>query len=206
MSREKFLITPTLYGSYAYYTQTNFEIYGEKADEIEAKARQDWLDTLNKVKRPPNEILQRGIDFENAVYEIAEGRPLEKPHENTAEIAEIIKGGNIQVKLSKTVDNYVFFGIADVIKGNRIYDIKRVTAYECPKYENSIQHLLYMEASGLEHFEYLISTGSELYKEYYHHDADNLDKLIGRVNKMVGFIRSNEDFNNAFEANWHSKY
>lgn len=200
----KYLITPSLYNAYTYYTQTNFEIYGDKAEEIEAKALQDWLNTLNKVKTPTNEILQRGIDFENAVRAITDNYPVE--HENAAEVAEVVKGGMWQVKLSKNVGNYVLYGIADVIKRDTVYDIKRVTSYDCPKYEQSIQHLIYLECSGLENFEYLVSDGKNLYREYYHKDADNLDRLIGRINNMVGFIKGNDDFHQAFEKNWHSKY
>lgn len=200
----KYLITPSLYNAYTYYAKTNFEIYGDKAEEIEAKALQDWLNTLNKVKTPTNEILQRGIDFENAVRAITDGYPAE--HENAADVAEIVKDGMWQVKLSKNVGNYVLYGIADVIKRDTVYDIKRVTSYDCPKYEQSIQHLIYLECSGLENFEYLVSDGKNLYREYYHKDTDNLDKLIGRIDNMVGFIKGNDEFYQAFENNWHSKY
>ncbi len=200
----KYLITPSLYNAYTYYAKTNFEIYGDKAADIEAKALQDWLNTLNKVKTPTTEILQRGIDFENAVHAITEDYPVE--HENAAGVAEVVKGGMWQVKLSKNIGNYVLYGIADVIKRDTIYDIKRVTSYDCPKYEQSIQHLIYMECSGLDNFEYLISDGKNLYREYYHKDRDNLNKLIGRIDNMVGFIRQNDEFNQAFETNWHSKF
>ncbi len=200
----KYLITPSLYNAYTYYAKTNFEIYGDKAEEIEAKALQDWLNTLNKVKTPTNEILQRGIDFENAVRAITEGCPAE--HENATDVAEIVKDGMWQVKLSKKVSNYVLYGIADVIKRDTVYDIKRVTSYDCPKYEQSIQHLIYLECSGLENFEYLVSDGKNLYREYYHKDTDNLDRLIGRIDNMVGFIKGNDEFYQAFENNWHSKY
>lgn len=200
----KCLITASLYGSYAYYTHTNFEIYGDKAEEIEAKALQDWKDTLNKIKRPTTEILQRGIDFENAVRAITEGHDIK--HENAGEMADIVKGGLWQEKVCKTIDNYVLFGFADVIKANTVYDIKRVSVYDCPKYESSIQHLIYLECTGLEHFKYLVSDGKNLFEEYYHNDLNNRQKLLSRIDCMIGFIRRNEEFNATFEKNWHSKY
>ena len=200
----KYLITPSLYNSYIYYTQTDFEMYGEKADEIEAKALQDFKDTLNKVSKPTNEILQRGINFENAVKAITDGFDVQE--ENASDVAEIVKGGVWQETLCKTIGDYVLYGKADVIKANTVYDIKRVTSYDCPKYEKSIQHLLYLECSPCEHFEYLISDGKNLYKEYYHKDQNNQEKLLTRINCMVNFIRSNPEFNQAFEENWHSKY
>lgn len=200
----KYLITPSLYNSYAYYALTNFEKYDEKADEIEEKAKQDFLNCLNKIYTS-NEVLQRGIDFENSVNNICRGLDI-KPMENAAEVAAIVGQGLWQEKLCKTVENYVLYGEADVIRENTIYDIKRVNQYECPKYEQSIQHLLYMECSGIENFVYVISTGKEVYEEYYHKDSDNLDKLMSRINRMINFIRSVPSFNDAFEKNWHSKY
>lgn len=201
---EKYLITPTLYNSYIYYAEGDFELYGEKAAEIEAKAKQDFLNTLNKVYTT-NEILQRGIDFENSVNDICNGLDVE-PMENAKDVADIVGHGIWQEKLCKTVGDYVLYGKADVIRADTIYDIKRVSTYDCPKYEQSIQHLLYMECSGLEHFKYVISTGKDVYVEYYHKDADNLQKLLGRIDRMVNFIRQTPEFNKAFEANWHSKY
>ena len=200
----KYLITASLYNAYAYYALTDFEQYGEKADEIEAKARQDFLDTLNKVKKEPSEAMLKGIEFENAVYANMNGEDIK--FENAKEVAAIIKSGFVQEKLCFTIDDYVFYGIADVVRIKDIIDIKRVSKYECPKYDKSIQHLLYLEAFPIENFTYLISDGSNLYEEYYHKDLDNRQKLLSKTNNMVGFIRQTPEFNEAFEKNWHSQY
>ena len=95
---EKYLITPTLYNSYIYYVGGNFELYGDKAEEIEAKAKQDFLNCLNKVYTP-NEVLQRGIDFENSVNDICNGLEVE-PMENAKEVAEIVGKGLWQERRS----------------------------------------------------------------------------------------------------------
>ena len=204
MNQNKYLITPSLYNSYIYYVGTDFEKYGDKASEIEAKAKQDFINCLSKIYTS-NEILERGIAFENSVNDICNGLPVE-PMENAKDVADIVGKGIWQQKLCKTVDNYVLYGKADVIRGDTIYDIKRVNSYDLNKYQNSIQHLLYMECSGIENFKYVISTGKEVFIEYYHKDADNLENLLDRINEMVGFIRQTPEFNEPFEKNWHSKY
>ena len=201
---KRYLITPGLYNSYIYYVGTDFEKYGDKASEIEAKAKQDFINCLSKIYTS-NEILERGIAFENSVNDICNGLPVE-PMENAKDVADIVGKGIWQQKLCKTVGDYVLYGKADVIRGDTIYDIKRVNSYDLNKYQNSIQHLLYMECSGIENFKYVVSTGKEVFIEYYHKDADNLEKLLSRINEMIGFIRQTPKFNAAFEKNWHSKY
>lgn len=218
------LITASLYNAYLYYAKTDFA--NEKA---QVKAKQDFLNTLNKVKSEKSPAMLKGIQFEDAIRSIAEGNsrdesiklpkdanPLEYPLLNrltdneykcALEIAEKVKGGSWQVKLSKTIGNYLLFGYADVIKQSVINDIKRVNQYsEIGKYEQSIQHLIYLECSPLEHFKYLICDGKSNFEEYYHKDADNRDKLIGRIDEMVGFINQTPEFKTPFEANWNSKY
>lgn len=226
---KKYLITASLYGAYSYYTQTDFEKYDDKAEEIEEKARQDWLNCLNKVKTPTTEVQQRGINFENAVYELtrgiervegANGETLahgltelpacnlldDAEYATAQEIAEKVKGGMWQETVCTTIGNYVFYGKADIIRGNTIFDIKRVNKYDLGKYLKSIQHLIYMESSGIDNFRYVISDGSNVYTEDYHRDADTRKNLLARTNQMIAFIRGNEEFNAAFEKNWHSKY
>lgn len=223
------LITASLYNAYLYYAKTDFDVYGEKSEEIEAKARQDFLNTLNKVKSKKSPAMLKGIQFEDAIRSMCNGNvrdesiklpknanPLDYPLLNrltddeykcASEIAEKVKGGMWQVKLSKKIGNYLLFGYADVIKRDVINDIKRVNQYaEIGKYEPSIQHLIYLECSPLEHFKYLICDGKSNFEEYYHKDADNRDKLIGRIDEMVGFINQTPEFKTAFEANWNSKY
>lgn len=63
-----------------------------------------------------------------------------------------------------------------------------------------------MECSGIENFKYVVSTGKDVFIEYYHKDTDNLEKLLSRINEMVGFIHQTPEFNEPFEKNWHSKY
>lgn len=111
---KRYLITPSLYNSYIYYVGTDFEKYGDKASEIEAKAKQDFINCLSKIYTS-NEILERGIAFENSVNDICNGLPVE-PMENAKDVADIVGKGIWQQKLCKTVGDYVLYGKADVIR------------------------------------------------------------------------------------------
>ena len=119
---KRYLITPSLYNSYIYYVGTDFEKYGDKASEIEAKAKQDFINCLSKIYTS-NEILERGIAFENSVNDICNGLPVE-PMENAKDVADIVGKGIWQQKLCKTVGDYVLYGKADVIDWQYIIDHK----------------------------------------------------------------------------------
>lgn len=229
----RYLITPSLYGSYLYYTSTDFnQIYAdaEKAEQAEYKAYKDWLNCLNKVKTPTTEAQQRGIDFENLVKDyadcilesgcsakdadaiskdLAECIPeanVDKDEVKTAVIiADVVKGGIWQEVLKKETDNYLLYGRSDVIKQDTIYDIKRVSSYDIGKYNKSIQHLLYMECAGLDKFDYLISDGKSVYKETYTRDIYTMPILLGKIDLMVDFIKSTPEFNEPFNKYWTAK-
>lgn len=208
----RYLITPSLYGSYLYYTSTDFnQIYAdvEKAEEAEQKAYQDWLNTLNKVRTPTTEVQQRGIDFEDAVRDLSNGLGtdlIEGDELSTAEaIARIVEGGLWQETLKKETDNYLLYGRADVIKQDTIYDIKRVSSYDIGKYGKSIQHLLYMECAGLDKFDYLISDGKSIYKETYTRDIYTMPILLEKIGMMVDFIKSTPEFSKPFNEFWTAK-
>jgi hypothetical protein len=208
----RYLITPSLYGSYLYYTSTDFnQIYADadKAEQAEQKAYQDWLNCLNKVKTPTTEAQQRGIDFEDAVRDLSNGLGtdlIDGDELSTAEaIASIVEGGMWQEVLKKETDNYLLYGRADVIKQDTIYDIKRVSSYDIGKYGKSIQHLLYMECAGLDKFDYLISDGKSVYKETYTRDIYTMPILLEKIDLMVDFIKSTPEFIEPFNKYWTAK-
>lgn len=223
----RYLITPSLYGAYSYYKNTDYCKFCEdmdKAIEAEKKAYQDWLNTLNKVKTPTTEAQQKGIDFENAVQELCEnyeGVHLEDEKlvfgnevdfiltsmlpeaeaKSAFEIAKKVVKGIWQETLQKEVDNYKLYGRADVIKQNYIYDIKRVSQYDVGKYQKSIQHLLYMECADIDNFEYLIADKSgNIYSEYYAREPQEV--LLSKIDEMVEFIKSVPEFYKPFNENW----
>lgn len=132
---KRYLITPSLYNSYIYYVGTDFEKYGDKASEIEAKAKQDFINCLSKIYTS-NEILERGIAFENSVNDICNGLPVE-PMENAKDVADIVGKGIWQQKLCKTVGDYVLYGKADVIREDNFFIHRR---FDCSNYSGCINN------------------------------------------------------------------
>lgn len=183
-------ITPSLYNAYYYYK--NSEIDNEE----------EFLRTLRKEPTPPNETMQRGIDFENAVNSACITNKIDDdPCVN--EIANKCKNGVWQVRLSGMITkNIEIHGIADVVTPTRIYDVKRVNQYSLGKYENSIQHLVYMFCSNIEDFEYLICDGSSVFTEYYGWGENAKDKLLTRCNELVDYLMSVPKFRTPFVENW----
>lgn len=166
---KRYLITPSLYNSYIYYVGTDFEKYGDKASEIEAKAKQDFINCLSKIYTS-NEILERGIAFENSVNDICNGLPVE-PMENAKDVADIVGKGIWQQKLCKTVGDYVLYGKADVIREDIVDNLPlrfvtsdflheyfknrfdhrtttKMTTAEFMNYTDSIQNLIIEQSKG----------------------------------------------------------
>lgn len=185
-----YLITPTLYSQYYWFLQTE-------------KSKEEFLSFLRKEPQPRTEAIQRGIDFENDVHAACDGTiPLDPC---VAETANIVKGGLWQVKLSKRLDDFLLYGVADVIKRDTIYDIKRTSSYEIGKYFDSIQHDLYMECAEIDRFEYLACDGNCVYREEYRRTEQSRNTLKARIYDAFNWIVQDRDFYQAYKENWTAK-
>jgi hypothetical protein len=183
-----FIITPSLYSAWKYWKDS------------EDSGKEDILDTLNRVEKRKSPAMQAGMDFENAVWRVCKGGTSEDFC--VLDAAEIVKGGAWQCRISKELDGDLAYGIADVIRRNTIFDIKRTDTYDLGKYEGSIQHLLYMYATGIPNFEYIISDDHEVYVESYRWGAGSLETLKERIAEMKGSLLSDEEMSLAFRTNW----
>lgn len=170
----KTLITQSLLSSWL-YTYNCAEGYEEEADA-------DFLRTLRREPmEEPSEAITNGIAFENGVYAL-----VKNPNDITvypawkqasSRIADIIRGGQIQVKVQRDIEVdgelYLLYGICDAVKAGIIYDVKFSSkgfgsAEMAGKYLESPQHpaYLYCLPDALK-FVYLCSDGNELYTEAY---------------------------------------
>lgn len=183
-----FLITPSLYSGWAYWRDND------------SAGKGDVLDILNKVRRERTATMQAGIDFEDAVKRACEEGTGED--ECVSEAARIVAGGMWQRKVRRELDGDLLYGIADVVKRNTIFDIKRVNRYDVGKYEWSIQHLIYMYATGIENFGYVITDGSGVYVEEYHWEERSLETLRGRIEEMKDCLLGDAEMGEAFRKNW----
>lgn len=170
----KTLITKTLLSAWL-YTYCCAEGYEDEAED-------DFLRTLRREPmEEPSEAITNGIAFENGVYAL-----VNDPKDITvypawrqvsARIADIIRGGQIQVKVQRDIevdgDNYLVYGICDAVKAGIIYDVKFSSkgfgsAEMTGKYLDSPQHPAYMYCiPEAWKFVYLCSDGSDLYTEEY---------------------------------------
>lgn len=170
----KTLITQSLLSSWL-YTFNCMEGYEEEAEA-------DFLRTLRREPMAePSEAIRNGIAFENSVYTLAAN-----PNDITVfpgwkaaagRIADIIRGGQIQVKVQRDIEVdgelYLLYGICDAVKAGTIYDVKWSekgfgSAEMAGKYLESPQHpaYLYCLPDALK-FVYLCSDGNDLYTEAY---------------------------------------
>lgn len=127
-------------------------------------------------------------------------------------IASIVHGGEWQVKVTKSIFDphsgceYYLTGKMDVLNRNipQIYDIKYTSALRNQaKFENSVQHRLYMICTDIAKFTYLISDG-EAWKqeEYYHNKKWDQQYLLTIINNLIQHTRTNQTMEEAFDKHW----
>ena len=195
-----FYITATLLNNWLFYLNCD--------ESFQDKAMQSFLDCLNKVKKATDENMLKGIDYEYRVRNVDESGIKDKDN-NVNEAAEIIKGGLWQEELSKTiiVQDYIIllFGYADVIKLNKIYDIKRVKKYSLPKYFHSVQHKIYMLCAQIKNFDYVISDGNSVFIEsYFINSFDDVQReLKGVISDFFSWLKINDLFE-IYKSKWVS--
>lgn len=202
-------ISPSLYNSWRYYTQGDFSVY-ENPDAAEHKAKQEFLDYLNRVEKPATETMQRGIDFENLVMDLATDKlsPADAPDNGelgtAQEISDLLRYGFWQQHIERQLTpDVILHGYADVILRDTIHDIKRVSQYDVGKYSDSIQHLVYMFCAELPKFDYDVSDGRSVYVESYAWGPDSEKNLCGKVLEMIRWLESAPpEFSEPFKKNF----
>ena len=154
---KRYLITQSLLSAWLY--QYNC------AEGYEEEARESFLKTLRREPTEPSEAMERGIAFENAVYETIRGN-------DTAMTAYTMqwskRGGEVQ-------EGACILDLAEEL-GSGPYQL---TAYKektiagekfllMAKYYASPQHPMYLEVlDGARAFEYKICDGMDIYTERY---------------------------------------
>lgn len=209
----KYLITPSLLGSYNWYISE----FNNKPE-----ARQEWLDRLGKIWSGTSEAAQKGIDFEDIVKLLAEKNPdslnlLKGKGEDYIRCADDISlkvnNGHWQEKLTKTIDfqgnQYVLYGKSDVIKENTIYDIKTTKQYDVNKgyYQNNPQHAFYCYCADIPNFKYLVTDFKNVYEESYRLTQEEaLERIYIYLTEFNEYLESDEEAKKLFLKHWKSKY
>lgn len=186
------VITQTLLASWL-YTFNCTEGYEEEAEE-------EFIRTINRERTEPNEAMLAGLEFEDGVYRMANGLAEVRSEweEGTRKIADIIRGGQIQVRVQREIiadgKEYLLHGICDAVKAGTIYDVKFTTkpfsgADLAGKYLESPQHPAYLYCvPEAMRFVYLVSDGHELYtEEYTRRNSAYIGDIIARFRRDIAF-------------------
>ena len=169
---ERYLITQSLLSAWGYM----FDCF----EGCEDDAREEFIKTLRREEKPTTPEMQNGIDFEDAVYAEAAGRPRKAYpawEKGISKVAAIVRGAPVQVRAKRpiTVDgmDFLIYGVLDALKAGTIYDVKfKNKSFNsldlAGDFMNSPQHpaYFYLVPEATE-FRYLVSDGSDIYIEPY---------------------------------------
>ena len=212
MTKNSYLITPTLLNSFFYFINYDEEAQRDKYEssnfipKSNEEIRQEFLQTLSREKFKPTPRMQDGIDFEDMIR--GDQVILIDWEDGVETIQEIVKDGLWQVTVQKplTINDtkYLLYGKCDVMKDDIIYDIKFTNSYEVGKFFGSAQHRIYLYCSGLPQFSYLISNGREYWKE----DYSNHSKIEDEIKQMIAdfncYLEQDQEAKALFTEKWRS--
>ena len=215
IAEKSLLITSTILDSFAWYKSAPPGHWKEKATE-------DFKNALNRIYTPMNEDAKRGVDFENGLYRslyLDRDTFIERHGKQCAKFFDECAGKTQQAKLQKTIEvdgqNYKLYGKADIFSPEKIIDIKTCSNWRGPeKYLDKSQHLLYITASNIPSFEYLVAVGDSIKDSVTEkmswvvdcvipidasmsvEEASN--KLADRIREFVGFLSDNKAYMDAY--------
>lgn len=196
-------ITHSLLSSFQYWKESE-------------KPLEEFMLTLKKVRTTPTPAMQRGIDFEDDVRALCDNVLMVSEEQNPSytdllkTIGNVVKGGLWQQEVKRTIEvdgkTFLLFGYADVIKRNKIIDVKTTSSYEVGKYNKSTQHLIYMYCTDIPNFDYLIAQGGvtleNFYKESYAMQDDCESKIKERISEFLNFLENCPEAKEAYYTNW----
>ena len=208
------LITSSLLDSIDWYRQC--------PDSWKEKAYKDLSDKLNRIYGPMNPEVQRGIDFEAKVCSLLDApestfMEVFKSHDpGVRQFWTLCHGGRFQSTLKSyiTIDGtqYTLYGKSDILFPDRIVDIKTTANYKGPaNYRGKTQHLVYIVASKIPTFTYLIAEFNDVQQRcigVYNVDAsmsveDATRALIPRISESLDILRDDGDLWTAYKTQFN---
>lgn len=168
----RYLMTQSLLSSWGYM----FSCWEDGQDQ----AKEDFIRTLNREPTPVTEAMADGNAFEAEVYAAAQGK--ERYHHSKWEngiqkVASVIKGAPSQIRVQREIKvlgyTFLLYGVLDALQAGVIFDVKYKSKSFgsldlAGSYLDSPQHPTYLYLVPEAHeFQYLVSDGSDLYKEVY---------------------------------------
>jgi len=205
----KFLITPTLLNSFNYFLKSESET-----------ALADFTSVIKK-EFTSNKYCEAGNIWENKVCY----PDTNETNKLVLEVAEKVKGYSFQEVLKKEIVvngiKILLYGKADAIGYDIIKDIKTTSSeYEIGKFNDSLQHKIYMYCSPIKQFEYLITQIKIIEKdekvvdvepttnfaEYYSWQDKYESDIYECINNFFDFLKNNEELSKIYLELWKCKY
>lgn len=208
----RYLITHSLLSAWLYSMKVDpYEEWDEPETET---ALQEFLHVLRREPTPTTQAMQNGIEFENLVTDILNGKITGKAadgspkwYDAACKVADMIRGAKLQYVASKPVTiagmEFLLYGRLDALKEGRIYDIKFSQSYERGKYRDSTQHPMYCKLiPEAMNFTYIISNGQDVWTEVYWWDE------VQRIEPIIAdFVAWLKDMNllETYKEHWGAK-
>jgi len=182
------------------------------AEGYEDDAYADFLKTLRREPSETTEAMLNGLTFEDRCYRAAAGKTIRtdaKWREGALKVADIIRGAQIQVPISRPIEvdgtTYLLKGVLDALKAGVIYDVKFLSkslgsADVYGKWLNCTQHPAYFYLVPEAHeFQYVGSDGEDIYVETYQRDQT---PYIGDIiHDFLEFVKG-EGLMDVFAERW----
>jgi len=169
-------------------------------------ARDELLARIRGEKKPPNEAMQRGIDFENNVVLAMNGKyapgKIDKYAECVLEVAGIVEGSIYQKHVEAEIDGIIIHGYTDFLRRNWIRDCKTTKKYEIGKYQKSNQHLAYLyclRELGINNFMYVVTNFRQIFTEIYFWQSSFRDDLKSNIIQFFDYLESDSEMKFAYQ-------
>lgn len=170
----------------------SFSLFHHEARNSEGDlyvSEQELVDRINRVPRPQTDAQLRGVNFETA---LVSGKGEE------AFSADIIRQMRSRLPFRYKTQFYVrtairdveFYGLVDIVGGNRAIDIKTTSSYHPPKFAHHFQtlYLLGLKQWNIRQLDYLITDFQDVYVETYHYDSYDFQPLLDELELFTDFL------------------
>jgi len=211
MKKQNVLITPTLLDS--------FDFALGAPPSWKERAMKDFIGKIRREKMTFPPWVQRGIEFEDAVYDTCRrtrpGIPITNGSDKFKQVCEAVRGGTFQTVFKKTliIDDLpvLLYNKTDVAFPDMILDIKTTLKWKGEnKYLSKWQHKLYTYSSGKSEFQYLIvqwesETSSKIKDIFYiPYTAPNFvdleDEIVSHIRVLFDYLKRENLYDDYFHT------
>jgi hypothetical protein len=221
MQENKYLITPTLLNSFNYFIKSESE---DAFSDFEKIIKKEF--TTNKYCEAGNMWEDRVCNLAISIDDLINDNKIKEVDKLVLEVANKVNNSDYQVPVQKEIIinnmNILLYGKVDAMGYDRIYDIKTISSdYEIGKYNDSMQHRIYMYCSPIKQFEYLITKikikedeetkevldviPTDNFAEYYAWQERYESDIYECINNFFEYLKANKELEKAYLELWKCK-